>query len=257
MHAVISAGGYPKPDESLYQITQGGNKALIDIGGKPMVQWILDALNGCQQIEQVIIVGLSDSVQLQSRHPLTRVENRGDLFENVRAGAETLLSLDPRAEISLLLPADVPAITAEMIEWMINRIKDQPYDIFYSVVERGVMEKRYPQSKRTYTRLKDLEICGGDVHAFRPAIAAQDNPLWERILAARKNPLKQASLVGLDTLFLLLTRQMTLEQMAVFISRKLGIRGQAILLPYAEMGMDVDKDFQLEIMRAELLKRAE
>jgi GTP:adenosylcobinamide-phosphate guanylyltransferase len=256
MHAVISAGGYPKPDESHYPITQGGNKALIDLGGKPMVQWILDALNGCQRIEQVILVGLPEGVKLQCRHPLTRVDNRGDLFENVRAGAETLLRLDPSAEISLLLPADVPAITSNMVDWMIDHIKGQPYDIFYSVVERSVMEKRYPQSKRTYTRLKDIEICGGDVHAFRPPIAVQDNPLWERILAARKNPLKQASLVGLDTLFLLLTRQMTLEELAAFISRKLGMRGQVVLLPYAEMGMDVDKDFQLEIMRTELLKRA-
>jgi len=255
MHAIISAGGYPRPDESLYAITQGGNKALIDIGGKPMLQWILDALNGCQRIEQVILVGLPEGVKLQSRHPLTRVENRGDLFENVRAGAEVLLRLDPAAEISLLLPADIPAVTARMINWMIDRIQGQPCDIFYSVVERSVMEKRYPQSKRTYTRLKDMEICGGDVHAFRPAFAVQDNPLWERILAARKNPLKQASLVGLDTLFLLLTRQMTLEKLAAFISRKLDMRGQAVLLPYAEMGMDVDKDFQLEIMRAELLKR--
>ena len=256
MHAIISAGGYPKPDESLYPITQGGNKALIDIGGKPMLQWILDALNGCQRIEQVILVGLPEGVKVQSHHPLTRVDNHGDLFENVRAGAETLLRLDPAAEISLLLPVDVPAVTTKMIDWMIDRINGQPYDIFYSVVERSVMEKRYPQSKRTYTHLKGMEICGGDVHAFRPAIAAQDNPLWERILAARKNPLKQASLVGLDTLFLLLTRQMTLEQTAAFISRKLGVRGQAVLLPYAEMGMDVDKDFQLEIMRNELVKKA-
>lgn len=256
MHAIISAGGYPKPDESLYQITQGGNKALIDLGGKPMVQWVMNALNGCQRIEQVILVGLPEDVKLQSLHPLTRVDNRGDLFENVRAGAETLLRLDPGAEICLLLPADIPAVTSKMIDWMIDRIQGQPDDVFYSVVERSVMEKRFPQSKRTYTHLKDMEICGGDVHAFRPAIATQDNPLWERILAARKNPLKQASLVGLDTLVLLLTRQMTLEQTAAFISRKLGIRGQAILLPFAEMGMDVDKDFQLEIMRSELLKKA-
>ncbi len=117
--------------------------------------------------------------------------------------------------------------------------------------------KTQPAIQTHLHALKDMEICGGDVHAFRPSIAVQDNPLWERILAARKNPLKQASLVGLDTLFLLLTRQLTLEQLAAFIGRKLGMRGQAVLLPYAEMGMDVDKDFQLEIMRNELLKKTE
>jgi GTP:adenosylcobinamide-phosphate guanylyltransferase len=254
MHAIISAGGYPKPDESLYHITQGGNKALIDLGGKPMIQWVLDALNGCERIERVVVVGLPGKTKLVSRHPLTLVDNQGDLLENVRAGAKELLREDANASISLLLPADVPAITSTMIDWMVDTVQDQPFDVYYSVVERSVMEKRFPQSKRTYIRLKDIEICGGDVHALRPAIACQDNPLWARILAARKNPLKQASLVGLDTLFLLLTRQLAIEQAAPFLSKKLGFRGQVVLLPYAEMGMDVDKDFQFEMMQADLLK---
>lgn len=254
MHAIISAGGYPKPDESLYRITRGGNKALIDLGGQPMIQWVLNALNGCIRIGQVVIVGLPANVDLTSRHPLTRVENQGDLLDNVRAGAQALLRLDPKADISLLLPADIPAVTTAMLDWMIDRIQGQPDDVFYSVVERSVMEKRFPQSKRTYVRLKDVEICGGDVHALRPELAVQANPLWESILAARKNPLKQASLVGLDTLYLLLTRQMNLEQAASFLSKKLGFRGRAVLLPYAEMGMDVDKDFQYEILQAELVK---
>ncbi len=48
--------------------------------------------------------------------------------------------------------------------------------------------------------------------------------------------------------------QLTLEQAALFLSKKLGFRGQVVLLPYAEMGMDVDKDFQFEIMQEDLLK---
>jgi hypothetical protein len=35
----------------------------------------------------------------------------------------------------------------------------------------------------------------------------------------------------------------------------MGFRGRAILCPYAEMGMDVDKPFQLEIMREDLAGR--
>ena len=34
-----------------------------------------------------------------------------------------------------------------------------------------------------------------------------------------------------------------------------GVRGRAIVCPYAEVGMDVDKPHQLEIMRADLQKR--
>jgi len=252
MHALISAGGIPKPDESLYEISQGGNKALIDLCGKPMIQWVLDALSGSVLIDHVVIVGLPSILALTCKHPLTLIENQGDMIENVRAGAKEIIKQDPNVQIILLISSDIPAIGSEMIDWMVKAVENQPYDVFYSVVERNVMEKRYPESKRTYARLKDIELCGGDIHALRPSIASQNNPLWIRILAARKNPLKQAWLVGIDTLFFFITRQLNLEQAAIFLSKKLGINGKAVVLPFAEMGMDVDKAFQYEIMVRDL-----
>ena len=255
MYALISAGGFPKPEESLYNITQGRNKALIDLCGKPMIQWVLDALSGSALIDQVIIVGLPSNISLTCKHPLTLIENQGEMIENIRAGAEEILKQDPTSQITLLISSDIPAITSEMIDWMVKTVEGQPYDVFYSVVERKVMEKRYPESRRTYTRLKDIELCGGDVHALRPSIAIRNNPLWDRILAARKNPLKQAWLVGIDTLFFLITRQMNLEKAAIFLSKKLGIKGKAVVLPFAEMGMDVDKAFQYEIMANDLCQK--
>jgi GTP:adenosylcobinamide-phosphate guanylyltransferase len=255
MIALISAGGFPKPNESLYHYTRGGNKALLDLCGKPMIQWVLDALSGSALINNVFIVGLPSNSQLVCKHPLTLIENQGDMIENVRAGAEEILKQAPSTEIILLISSDIPAITSEMIDWMVNKVEDQPYDVFYSVVERNTMEIRFPESRRTYSQLKDIELCGGDVHALRPSIATQHNPLWDNILAARKNPLKQAWLVGFDTLFYFITRQMALEKAAIFLSNKLGIKGKAVVLPFAEMGMDVDKAFQYEIMVRDLCQK--
>jgi NDP-sugar pyrophosphorylase family protein len=44
MDAIVIAGGIPEPGDPLYEYTQGQPKALLDIAGKPMVQWVLDAL---------------------------------------------------------------------------------------------------------------------------------------------------------------------------------------------------------------------
>ena len=43
------------------------------------------------------------------------------------------------------------------------------------------------------------------MNAISLRAAARDNPLWDRIVAARKNPLRQAALVGLDTLLAVLS----------------------------------------------------
>ena len=44
MDAVVLAGGIPQPNEPLYSYSHGEAKALIDMAGKPMIQWVLDAL---------------------------------------------------------------------------------------------------------------------------------------------------------------------------------------------------------------------
>ena len=53
MDALVVAGGIPKEGEPLYEYTQGKPKALLDVAGKPMIQWMLDALSGSEKIDTV------------------------------------------------------------------------------------------------------------------------------------------------------------------------------------------------------------
>lgn len=66
--------------------------------------------------------------------------------------------------------------------------------------------------------------------------------------------MKQAALIGYDTLLLLLLRQVTLENAVKRVTHRVGLTGRAIQCPYAEVGMDVDKPHQLEMMRSDLAK---
>jgi hypothetical protein len=76
--------------------------------------------------------------------------------------------------------------------------------------------------------------------------------LWDRIVASRKSVFKQAALLGYGNLILLLSRQLTLAGAVKRVTKKMNITGKAVISPYAELGMDVDKPHQLEIVRAEL-----
>jgi hypothetical protein len=129
-------------------------------------------------------------------------------------------------------------------------------DVYYHIIQREVMEKRYPGCKRTWTHLKDMEVCGGDMNMGRLSLLLSDETdIWEKITDARKSPMKQAALVGFDTAFLLLTGQLALQKAETNIMKRLHISGKAVVCPYAEVGMDVDKPHQLEIMREDLKKR--
>ena len=104
-------------------------------------------------------------------------------------------------------------------------------------------------------QLKDLEACGGDMHVARISMVWKNSAFWEKIIEERKNPAAQASLLGFDIIFRFLTRQLTAEDVIRRVALRLGLKGRALISPFAEIGMDVDKPHQLEIMRAHLARQ--
>jgi GTP:adenosylcobinamide-phosphate guanylyltransferase len=256
MDAIVTAGGIPLPEEPLYPATLGQSKALVDVAGKPMVQWVLDALSAARTVDNVIIVGLTDKMGLECTKKMYFVSNQGKMVENMQAGGRKVKEINPKARHVLLVSSDIPGITGEMVDWLVNTDMQTDLDVYYHVIQREVMEKRYPGCKRTWTRLKGMEICGGDMNVARlKLLLGEDTEIWHRITDARKSPVKQAALVGFDTAFLLLTGQLTLDKAETNIMKRLNITGKAIVCPYAEVGMDVDKLFQLELMREDLKKQ--
>jgi CTP:molybdopterin cytidylyltransferase MocA len=253
LDAIILAGG-GSHDDPLMELTQGKLKSMLPIAGKPMVQWVLDALNGAPSIDTVVLIGIENVTQLTCHKKLIPLPDAGSLLENIQRGAEFLEKLHPKETHVLSLSADIPAITSEIVEALVKIYSESRYDIYYGVVDRAIMEKRYPGSKRTYIKVRDTEICGGDVNSFSKKAALAPNALWKTIITLRKNPLKQTAMIGWDTLFLLLLRRLTLDQAAERVCHKLGITGRAVQVPFAEVGMDVDKPFQFEMVQNDLMR---
>jgi len=252
MDAIIIAGGIPKPEDLLFPYTNGGSKAMLEIAGKPMIQWVLDAISTASTINLVVIVGLDADSGLNCAKPLTFIPNQGSMLNNVRTGVTKVTELNPDAEFALIVSSDIPAITSEMVDWSVKTSLESDDDIYYNVITRETMEKRYPGSKRSFVRLKDVEVCGADMNMIRASIATGRDEIWNKLIDARKNAFKQASLIGYDTLVLLLLRQLTIDRIVKIVAKRLGLKGRAIICPYPEVGMDVDKPYQFELLCADL-----
>ena len=256
MDAVVTAGGIPQPDEPLYSYSRGEAKAFIDIAGKPMIQWVLDALSEAHTIERVVVIGLTGRANLVCKKPLTYLPNQGKMLENLKAGTTKVLELNPKAKYVLFVSSDIPGIKGEMVDWVVNTCLETRDDLYYNVIRREDMEARFPSSKRTYTPLKDMQVCGGDLNMARASVVFQNPEFWSKLIEARKNPAAQAAMLGPDIIFRFIFRQLTIDDVVKRVADKLGLKGRALVCPYPEIGMDVDKPHQLEIMRADLAKQA-
>jgi GTP:adenosylcobinamide-phosphate guanylyltransferase len=250
---MVTAGGIPKPDDPLYEFTQGKSKALLDVAGKAMAQWVLDALGASKSVGNVVVVGVDESSGLTCNKPIHFIPNQGGMLNNIIGAARKIAEINPDAEKVLIASSDIPSITPEMVEWVIEQFQSGD-DMVFNVVERSAMEARYPNSQRTFTKLKGIEVCGGDMNIVTMETILAEDSIWPQIAAARKNPLKQASLIGFDTLLVVLLRLADLEGAAKRASKNLGISARAIVSPYPEMAMDVDKVHHLETIRHEMEK---
>jgi CTP:molybdopterin cytidylyltransferase MocA len=254
--AVVTAGGVPQPGEPLYPLTQGSSKALLPIGGRPMVQWVLDALSGAGCIRRVVVVGLEPgSAGLTCDKTLGFVSNQGSMIGNVEAGVRWLLGQDAATRHALIVSSDIPTITPEMVDWNISTSLQTDHEAYYSFISQQDMERRFPHSKRSYFTLKEGRFCGGDMNLLQTALVNSYHPAWRTIVEARKNVFKQARLVGLGTLARLATGRMTIPGAERVVLKRLGVRGRVLLCPYAEAGMDIDKPRQYEMLKAELEAR--
>lgn len=252
MDAIVTAGGIPKPEEPLYEYTQGKSKATLDVAGKTMIQWVIDALEGAKSIDKIVVIGLPEDVKVTSRKIATYVPSQGGILENIKYGVEKMLEFDPNARQVLAVSSDIPAITSEIVDWTVKAIGDDYVDICYNVITRQVMQSRFPKAERSYIKLKDMEVCGGDMNVVGTQTVLGNEELWGRIVNARKSVFKQAALIGYDTLLLLMLRRITLDDAVKMVVKRLGVTGKAIVCPYAEVGMDIDKPHQLEILRNDL-----
>lgn len=251
--AVLLAGGNPSPDSPLYPHTQGKPKASLDIGGRPMLQWVIDALEQAKTINRIVVVGsefLKD--QIQSTKITSFVPATGDMLMNFKRGADLILEINPKAEFIAIVSSDIPLITPEGVDWVISRSLESDEELNYFVIDQSVMEERFPESGRSYTRLKDVNVCGGDLAVIDLDLYTKKKDFWNKLIKARKSSMHQAALIGMDILLLLLLRQLTLDDVVSKVTRRLNITGKGLLCPYPEIGMDIDKPQQLELARREL-----
>jgi molybdopterin-guanine dinucleotide biosynthesis protein A len=253
MNALVLAGGTLNREDALYSESTGGLRCLLEIHSRPMVQWVLDALNGSAAIQEIFIIGLPDQGDLSSRKLLHFLDETGGLFENIRAGVLAASENQSHSSKVLLASGDLPAIRSEMVDWLAAHVAQDPNaSIYYNVITKETMDNRFPNANRTFVRLKDLTICGGDMNVVDRELFAKENSLWKKLSDARKNPFKQVSLLGVDSVILVALRLLTLQQAANRVCQKLGVDGRALVTPFAEMGMDADKPYQLEILRSAL-----
>ncbi len=256
MDCIVTAGGLPGPDDPLYEYTQGKPKALLEMEGRTMLERVMDALQSSQYVDRIVLVGLEDDMGMQFLKPIDQyLPDHGSLVGNVLAGLHWLQEEKPDIESVLFCSSDLPAITTANVDSFVESCA--PYDkgIYYILTPKAALEARFPGSKRTYVKLKGLEVAGGDMAVAKAALAGSNEELWRTLTNARKHAWQLASTIGFGFLLKYLLRQLSIDDIERKAEQIIGQPCRIVVDAPAEIAMDVDKPAQVELLRADLRRR--
>lgn len=221
-------------------------KAFAPICGIPMIIRVLDALRASGMIKSIILCGPPESVH-PSCPELQKQIGRGDVIwipnldspsRSANSGLENIDESDP----VLLTTADHALLTPEIVQYFLGESSKSDSDATVGLVKYETIKAAFPGAKRTVIRFRDGNFCGCNLYSFLNHRGRNLASFWRRAEDLRKQPWRLVGeILGPIAILLYLLRISTLNQALNAVSAKADVRSRAVIIPYAQAGVDVDK----------------
>ena len=245
--AIILAGG--ESSSELKSLAPHDNEALINIGRHPMIYYVYEALIQSERINHIVISGPPAVKELFPPSPRLFFSRGGQNAIDSFTNAAHVLEHKNITPQVLIVPSDIPFIHREAIDDFITRCEQVEGDFYYSIVSREVIEKKFPGVERTYVGIKEGIFTGGNLFMIRSNKVEACREMGIKLINRRKNPLAIARLFGLNLFARYVLKQLSIKHAEKRFYQVMGLKGRAIVSPFAEVGVDVDKPSDLELAR--------
>ena len=235
--AVILAGSRPGGDP-LAAAFGTDLKALVPIGGKPMVRWPVETLLASDRFAEVRVLAQEPERigAALPAHPKLRVE------ESAATIAATLepLCFDPTVRWPLFVTtADHVLLDQGMVEEFCDL--GEVADIAIGVVERDTLVKRLPATQRTWVPFRSGAYSGANMFLLSGKKVLPALELWRSVEQDRKKAWAILWAFGPLNFLAAVLRLRTIHQTLDRMGDKLGAMVEAVDLSDPLAAVDVDK----------------
>jgi GTP:adenosylcobinamide-phosphate guanylyltransferase len=248
---VVLAGSRPGSDP-LAAAFGTDLKALVPIGGKPMVRWPVDALLASPRFSEIRVLAQEPERigEALPANPKLKVEKSAATI----AATLEQLCFDPTVQWPLFVT------TADHVlldDGMIDEFYDlgEVADIAIGVVERDNLMKRLPKSQRTWIRFRSGAYSGANMFLLGGKKVLPALEMWRSVEQDRKKGWALLWAFGPLNLLGAVLRLRTLHQTLDAIGRRLGAKVEAVDLSDPLAAVDVDKLSDHDLVEALLAER--
>jgi GTP:adenosylcobinamide-phosphate guanylyltransferase len=249
--AVVLAGSRPGRDKFAEEFGVD-LKALIPIGGEPMVCRPVQTLLAAEDVSEVIVLSQTP----ERIRDVLPDDSRLSLRRSDATIATTMLELclDKHTRWPMLVTtADHALLDVETVDEFCAYAEG---DISIGVVERQSLLRRFPDAKRTWLNFRGGAYTGANLFALNSPKAAAAIELWRSVEQDRKKGWRLISLLGPIVLLGTALRLLSIQDALARLGRKLGLQVNAVVLGNPLAGIDVDKPEDHALVEAILQGRA-
>jgi len=239
--AVILAGG--RAGEEMAAAAGTEHRALAPVLGRPIVQYVLDAVRASQTVCRAVTVteppvaaalGLAEGEWIPA----------GDgIVDNMILGVR---ALGDDIGHALICTADIPLVTAPMIDRFTGACLDLGVPVCYAIVARDAYVGQLADVRKTWVRMREGQFAGGNLSLISRQFVTENEALLRNAVELRKKPVALAAKLGFGVLLgVFLSRwlpvRVSIRTAEARASRVLGCQIRAVAVADAEIGVDVDK----------------
>ena len=261
-HALVLAGSRG-PTDPVAKARGLPHKALVPVLGTPMLLRVVETLLADPSIRHITL-SLDRALRDHGLGPeLDALIKNGsiDVAEPKNSPCESVAHIvdhlrhQAEAWPLLVTTADHPLLTPAMVRHFIEE-RSADADFSAGLAEARVIKGQYPDAVRTFYTFRGRGYSGCNLFMLESPRAEAFVTFWQEMEQHRKRPWRLIARVGFFELARFLTGRLSLDAALDHLSRRVGAKATAVLMPFAEAAIDVDKPSDLALAETILKARA-
>lgn len=240
MTSALVLAGTRKGGDKLAEFAGVSHKALIPIGGVPMLERVVAALRASGRIDRILVsINKPKFVTVEGVETLKSAPTLGQsVIDGMKAlgGGPLLITT---ADNALLEPA--------WIGYFLDHLPGK--DVAVAVARSEVVRAEQPETKRTFYKFADAAYSGCNMFHLGDIDAEHAIGLWREFEALRKHPLKMLQKLGPGAILAYATGRLTVARTIREVERIGGLTAGVVEMPFGRAAIDVDKPEDLVLVR--------
>ena len=219
------------------------HKCFIDISGQPMLRRVVRAVMESGRIGRTIVAIEPDSIEeakailadLPGAATIEYVASR----DNIAASVDAVATPDMLPLV--ITTGDNALHTAEMVRFFCDALDTFKDDAALGLTPARYILEKYPEGNRAFHRFRDGAFSSCNIYALMNPRSLKGTRVFATGGQFGKKPKRLIGAFGLAAFLFYKSRMLKLRTFLKFLSVAVGVRPGAVLMPFAEGPIDVDR----------------